>query len=120
MACFVLLAGCDDEGKGLSKVKDTRPILATKIYVPSKVTVDVELLQTKGIVQMETVLLHDEVTQIGQMLYFEHETWVVKDAQPYGHKHPHQLNQFLYRYAGFDIDTRKTITLIKVWEKPVP
>lgn len=113
---FMMLAinstGCDDSEESSSPQKWA--ILETIVFTPSKLTVDVELLQTQGIVQFETVLLEQEVTQIGFMLYAEDSDWRIKDGVPTDPKYPHQLSQFLFKYNGYLIDTRLTITLIRV------
>lgn len=118
LICMLAVCGCDKSSGG--SIKQKFNILETRVYTPSKITVDVDLLQSKGIVVMVTVLDNDQVYEIGQLLYAEDQTWRVEGQNPYGHTHPHQINQFIYRYAGYQIDTRETITLIKVGETVTP
>ena len=110
-AVIFVMAGCDEAKESNHKKYE---ILETVVYTPSKLTVDVELLQTQGIVLFVTVLEGFEVTDIGYKLYDEDQDWRVKDELSKNPKYPHQISQFLFMYDGYVIDTRKTITLIRV------
>jgi len=104
-----LTASCD-------KVNEKSPrgpkleVLAERTFTPSKLTPDLELL-AQGQVVMVTVLEQHEILEIGYMLYSETQHWIIKDKTPYGPKHPHQINQFVYMYNGYWIDIRESITL---------
>lgn len=111
------MSACDKPGNGSPK-----KLVQTgeKIYTPSQLTVDVELLQSKGIIKYETIITDDEILEIGHLLYSETEDWRIKDQSPTGPTHPHQLSQFIYKYAGYWIDTREVVTLVRYGEPATP
>lgn len=110
LACFSLV-GCD-EPKESSKPKFV--ILEEHTWIPSKLTIDVHLFETQGIVVYVYTLHQAEIAHIAYHLYSETETWKVKDQLPDGPTFPQQLDQFHYRYNGYLIDVSKDVTLIRV------